>query len=444
MDIASICAGISAATPATQKYYTPSAKERQVQRQKFEQTGENPVFTYPKINTVSITANLNRLFQLGSEVVEADLPHYIEHTLMDKITELADKNFLILATATGDWEKFREMGEKLFGQPDIGLYYNFLTQVNTNLLNLGESVLGLGELDSLIELLDSIELDSISWNSSSSVVQTVLSQELSFLIETDDSDYRKECDATEIKQAFERKLILLGLNNWRVEINPDRIKLAVNKSKRLIIVPASRKMTRRQLKLKLAHELFHVHRYESARLLPETAAFPLLSAGLSKYQRGEEGLALLLEAIAGGTSFQACGRESYLAHSLAFGVDDSQERDFAQVYQLMWPIIKLRLINEIREESPEEVLDPDNPAFDQKVSDETWTRCEKTFRGGPFAAGTPNLGDLIYGGGAHDVHETLTQIPALAKYLWLGKYDPANSDHRHLLHELGVLPGSLV
>jgi hypothetical protein len=175
----------------------------------------------------------------------------------------------------------------------------------------------------------------------------------------------------------------------------------------------------------LSHEIgVHVMRHMHGK----TSGLLLLSTGLQKYERSEEGFATLAQQILAPKFSGYSGLERHLSIGLAVGVD-GKKRDFREVFTFLY----LHFLLDQKLKSPlqsEEV-------HQRKAEDIAWNATTRTFRG--TTTKTPGAcftKDIIYREGNIRAWQACKEKPSLVNDFFFGKIDPTLPQHQKVLQWL--------
>ena len=241
----------------------------------------------------------------------------------------------------------------------------------------------------------------------------------------------EEISPEQTAQYFQEALKSAGADDWKVIINPNRTGMIVKPSTQEIHIPAGKKQSMQRVLELIFHEIgAHVTRY----LKGKESNLKLLSIGLDRYIKGEEGVGALFESMAKPESkpvkdFGKFGR--HLAISLATGVNHDPY-NFREVYETMEAYYYL---DELRKGKEHE-------AAKEKAAKRTWITCQRVYKGTHSdKPGTCFTKDIVYREGEIGTWLLLNEKePDSLSQLTLGKWDHTNARHWWILSQTGVLP----
>jgi hypothetical protein len=237
----------------------------------------------------------------------------------------------------------------------------------------------------------------------------------------------------ELRESMVAELERIGLaTTWTVNVDTSLKyhRVLVFYKKRIIILPSTEafiknkiaySVTGRKAARLLVHEI-------STHVVRSTNGFKsrlkLLSIGLDRYTKGEEGVATFREQQLLGGGYYFAGFESYLAIGLAYGLDRNQVvRTPQELYRLL---VKINL-----------VLHGNNRIHAEYRA---WKRILRTYfvtsQSGVFLV---NPKDIVYRMGNTAIQALFTSGHYDDARIDVGMYDPSNASHVALLRELQIL-----
>lgn len=384
-------------------------------------TTQEPVFVYQHITDRHLKEKKILLDDLELEMLSCNetLPA-VKELYVKKIAEKRDQLRLveILHTVQTSEQKeelltvAKELTERVYGTPEQNIFNQIVNRVRGKLLSEWEHLQDLAAYRRLQYLfprdlptsVPDFQLPAVHDSGEANVVYS---------------------DANQLAKRFKEALIGIGLDEWEVKIDEQKTgSIRVWPRNRYVSIPNSavlrnrtNPITEHSLKGLLAHEVMvHARRVEHGR----NSGLLLLSIGLDKYWRGEEGVATYYEQKVIGASDYA-GFLPYFTVGLAYGLDrGGARRSFSEVFAILRDYHALDAYGKSR--------DPDTLAF---------LSCVRVFKADPSFVLTR---DCVYREGNIAVHQLLQQKNLGDEYLNVGKYDPTNSDHVRCLTELGILP----
>lgn len=238
----------------------------------------------------------------------------------------------------------------------------------------------------------------------------------------------------ELKKLFEKELKKLSLdNNWKVLIDKthkyDHVQVFYRT--KTILIPSARNILDPQIPNTITHKKYlrlvaheiqtHVQRSASGF----GSKLKLLSVGLDSYLLAEEGLATFREQQAVGTTHQYyAGFESYLAISLALGIDrDNKKRSPVELFEILTSIYK--------DLYSKNFLQAQHSAL-KKIKRIYICRPGQT-------SYLINTRDLCYRMGNMQMHDIFSRESIQDNQLNIGMYDPGNKRHVDALRALSLL-----
>ena len=230
--------------------------------------------------------------------------------------------------------------------------------------------------------------------------------------------------AEEVAEIFREALDSYGITGWEVVIDENAVNIGVNSSKRVVRVPTDERLkirtyplTAEKIKGLIVHEI-GTHALREHRGFSST--LKLLSVGLDRYEKDEEGVATYLEQqYTKPRDFS--GEEGYLAIGLARGLDGHSPRTFREVFDVL--VDYYQVVHQ----------------SDKLVARElAWKRCLRTFRGTPGdLPGVVFPKDIFYREGNIMLWKLLGSETATDHDLMRGKYG-FNPRHMQILADLEV------
>ncbi len=203
---------------------------------------------------------------------------------------------------------------------------------------------------------------------------------------------------------------------WQVSVSSSHLAVALSYKDWTVYIPQGRQVTVTEAKALIEHEInVHLQRHINglnSRLL-------LLSSGLNAYLSGEEGLATYKQVLVDKNNIP--GLTNYLSVGLLSGLHRGRAWNFQQLFALI-----------------EEYLLLSGLAAD-KVSETAWKRTLRAFRGstGQLSGNVYTRG-IIYFGGYLNIKNLVERGDSETERLFVGKYDPLNSDHIDILNILEI------
>lgn len=249
--------------------------------------------------------------------------------------------------------------------------------------------------------------------------------------------------AEDMAQVFDNaiKSMKLDQEGWMVVLDPDVTSMKMSMEEKTISMPTERKpLTYEEFAPKVVHETLHITRGWNGSYISRSAEH-----GLPDYLDAEEGLMSYGEEfISGKRQGNVTYVERYIGVGSMTGSLDSREKDFKDVYAIMWRT-RLLLENTERLACGEDVTKADV----SKSKEDSLMNAQRLFRGGDGK--TPGLGwtkDKSYYEGTAKLTSFLSTFPAKfgmenIHWLFAAKFDPTNDKHNQYLGLPLYKPASL-
>jgi len=356
------------------------------------------------------------LEQLKELISEKEQNEVVKQLYMERIEEEIDRLHLFEAIQRGDDTLFHSRSIALYGKPKKS-YFAYVAKRMQDLLNqtidtkYSDAHKRLAYVFSKINTVKAIaEVD---------ILPDVV------------ADSTVVVDAKRVKEIFQETLVQYAIGGWDIisGVGNGRKRFSVNIAKKLIHIPDDEFLQQRTHLLTESrvvgiaeHEIgVHVRRAHEGFKQP----LKLLSLGLAKYLKGEEGVASYVQQqIDGAKEFY--GFDRYMAASLAVGMDGIP-RDFRSVYTLMYDYYLLSIDN--------------TENCEEKAMHAAWDVCVRIFRGSSGeGVGTIFTRDIVYLEGNIGIWHAIADKPHIFRSLFIGKYDPLNESHVNALQALEILP----
>lgn len=321
-------------------------------------------------------------------------------------------------------ERFGRYSEFIYGSPDPKIFAGTIYSLSQKLPAVSmteEETLARNRLEDLVKRVQEKNAGNLNFDLPK--------------IETNEDDPLLE-GAQEVKELMEAALQDAGLDDWEIEVRKAGNKrsgmLASHRNKKITIPnnegmslrSEARKMTLNMIMGLIAHEInTHAVRNRNGA----DSRLKLLSVGLDRVEKGEEGLATYREQQEIGTEDFA-GLTSYLAAGLAKGLDGGGKRNFAEVFSII-----------------EDYISVCGEASADKVKEQAWTACMKVFRGTTGdVPGVVFLKDTVYRKGNMETWEVMSSELGGKIDFDIGKFDVSNKRHLMIMVKLGILDEDLV
>lgn len=359
--------------------------------------GYNPSFSYKKLDSISINDAAEKLSKLRELLCQTETDSSILKLYVDKIDELLDENSILLAAVNNDVEGFNVSNQKRYGSLSIDFIANDLLKLQRKY--------------DLFTGFDFYPNDfSVNKEKMKKTVDSVFSQWPSI------SGSVGILSAAEVKSVWEVELAKIS-PDWKIQISSNVFHLKVSSKKLTVFIPETIRMRGDRVAAMFAHEIgTHVYRREEGK----KSKLQLLSIGFAKYQKAEEGIALVRENASVGIYGLRGGFDKYLALAYSGGLIDGEKKDFSQTFKFLKEYYYCR--HGYRHlDSKSELL----------AVDRAWLSTVRVFRGGnPAVPGNCFYRDKIYREGLFNTLKLLENNPEQLENSHLGKFDPGNDLQR--------------
>lgn len=418
----------------------PAAEQRE-QKQQFESGAtRNPTLHYPKLYDLQFDQIEESLLRLKDDILSAEpvqqdpiqfevLKMVYRWKINEKVAELR----LLKAARDHDTRRFERYDALLYGKPSQEIFDFTIDQVQKDALQSRE--VGGPDLQQAaheVSMLVAYQPTSVhefilpSEETYQTVVKHTLNdKELTAMYSVEVPDVEN----ASIEYAFAEAIKSLKLpDEWQVVSDENIQTLNVDHAGKKINFKPGYIKTVEECKAIILHEIgTHVLRRRNG----ERSRLLLLSVGLDRYLKGEEGVATMREQAFKGqalTDFEAYDR--FLALGFAKGLD-GKPRDFRDTYEMIIPILRFRLL----------VGDP-GKTYEQATEEaqgEAWSLCVRIFRGGDMSKpGNCSRGISVYREGNIETWDLINKDASVMQRFSLGKFDAANPRHLWVLSELGI------
>ncbi|MEX1112335.1 MAG: tyrosine/phenylalanine carboxypeptidase domain-containing protein [Candidatus Andersenbacteria bacterium] len=403
-------------------------QELDKQRTRFlDHTINNPHFTYSTLETKTLEKQLLSIAKLEEQLFEEEDHPVVREAYRWKLDELRSRINLFIASVRDDMDEFQRHTEAVYGAPSPATFrwtVDALHELVDVSANHEDPTIQSAALELRSHLPD-IEVTAPIFIPPDETIQKVFAALQAHAQPLLDIPADKYWKGDAVQRIFEQALKNVNMDDWEVIIETDRYYMGVEHSEKEIRLPATRTFTRFKLLALLVHELgVHIVRAENGRNGP----LLLLSKGLDRYERGEEGLATLYEEALRGSFQDLIRPERYLAFGLTMGLDGTP-RDFREVYEVIFRYFYLKALLAGRKETT---------AY-TRAQRRAWETCLRVFRGTDGQTkGVCFTKDLLYQDGNISLWHALHHHPEEIDRLLVGKYDPANPRHRWVLDQLDI------
>lgn len=399
-----------------------------------------PENSYSKVDAIDFDARREQIRSLGDLVVNHDDVDDKQRAVYEQFVEryIAQTNFLELAHKvkhlTGDEKEaakadFMRLNIELNGQPEEDVYRSLLAEklAAIDAKQLGPRAEAIrNELHELTGV-ESPELserfrpsqETIEWMSE--VADSLYGDMLQHVPE------QQTFADTEIQSLFQEIIDqefpgeLKSDDNpdgWTVDIEPAQ-SINVKTFEKRIVIPTGRLVkSESEMRHLVVHELgVHFLRSvmgESTDLLP-------FRIGLNNYYDSEEGLGKVMEQAIDG-KYSEAGADHYITAGLAF----LDGKDFRETFEIKWRLSALAAVKDGQDIADDKIDSTRSKAYDSVM---------RSFRG---TDELPWFKDLAYFNGTANAWRHLDEIRGddlKFKFVLLGKADPSNPDHEHIMLE---------
>lgn len=421
-----------------QSYFNGDRLYREKQKKLFiEGKIRNPKLDYPKLNPELFKAKSEQLKNLKKRIQKEEPNPTVKQAYFWKIEEKAAQLRLLAAASICNMEEFMLHSEFIYKNPSKELFacsiqsilektHKGLISSNPNLQYASKNL-----RDTISHSLPNIKSKNLfkyrtlPIEERSVSMDNIIQKDLQKLI--DFPKTKKLYNAQDIEEAFQFALKQMQAYDWEVEIDENsHTAISVNQEFKRVTIPVTRRLTYKKLQGLILHEIgTHVAR----RIHGEKSPLMLLGLGLSRFERGDEGVATVREqGILHRSSFPRQGR--HLAIGLAIGLDE-KPRDFRDVYDIIEKYLIFHSVSMGKNYDDAKI----------RAQINAWTICVRTFRGTDCSTpGACYTKDIIYQEGNLAVWDLLQHNSREATRFNIGKYDPANPRHIWILNKLKLFP----
>jgi len=270
---------------------------------------ENPDLDYPKIDLDKFTSREKKLRELKKKVrlsvddsneaafIESREARVVRQAYLWRINESIATIGMLRAAQEGDMRRFEKYNHFIYGEPSVEIFDYTLSGVRETaeqaLESEDENIITAAKdlLSSLPEPSEEVEISEPS-QEDFKTAKKATKDEFSDVIKSVPES--KDFQAIDIKQVFVNALDDMSVDTFEVVIDKEssRSGLAVMQEDRQVVIPEGRQLSEDKMKSLLVHEIgTHVLRRE----LGQRSRLELLSLGLDRYEKGEEGVAKIRE-----------------------------------------------------------------------------------------------------------------------------------------------------
>jgi hypothetical protein len=395
------------------------ASVRSVEKATFLQNESgNPTLDYPKLETFDFTSREKSLLELKAEIISDEKNPIVREIYRTKINETIAELRMLQATRLGDDKRFARYSAFVYGFPDAEN-----TEVMSSIV---QEKVARGKTDE-----KKAAADVLGQILETQVAETPLRGDA--LVTTEKNDVRIQT-VEEVVSAFEAALVSVGaVDGWAVVVNPDAgiTNFRVSQREKTVYIPAEKAvgMLEQEMHAFIQHEVYgHVQR----RIAGENSKLKLLSLGLDRVEKGEEGVATYLEQNEKGADSYS-HPERYFAIALARGEVDGVKRDFRETFEVLQQYYVAVLKGS-----------KTGPTLQDRAKDWAWRLTVRVFRG--TTGNTPGAvftKDLNYFVGNRETWALVNTDESIVEYFTIGKFDTANARHVGWLTQLGITDEAL-
>lgn len=386
-------------------YLEQDSKQREKEKQSFlDGITPLPSFMYPALVDFDETSYIDSYRALQQEIKRKEENIYIQEAYTDVLEELIQQVFLLTAVKECNDQLFCDISIAQFGDAQLEHVALLLPSIDT--------LIAKGKESSDIQMHESaVYIENIL------AVFTRTTYNDIPILHQDTSPVKT---STEIEEHIKAAFMAYEIFDWNTYIDPTSSNryVYINHTEKLVVIPKERTITEAHLKALVRHEVgVHIKRRTEA----EKSKFRLLTRGLARYIKGEEGLSKYEELQVYPQAFRPT-LEIYLGIALIRGLDGKQ-RNFREMFNFFVHYFTLYSQWE--------------PQIN--IEDMAYNRTEKLFRGtSGQSTGVCFTKDLVYFDGYLAIKDILKHDKKEAERMYAGKYDPSNQSHRRILDGLHI------
>lgn len=377
---------------------------------------KNPILDYPLLDKDKLDELDKKFSELKADLLEQEENEVVRQAYRWRINEMLAGVRMLKAAEAGDDKKFSRYSEFIYGKPSPEIFRYDMDNLKSLMDKARES--GDDEQKKAAEELEQL----INWGEVKKIEPAILGDDLPEKGEDEGEPFTAE----QIKEMFDEAIKDLDLSNWQVVIDESgaRANLSASQTTKTVYIPSNEQLEKRdpifETKVRglIAHELgVHAKRRENG----ERTKFHLLSLGLDRYLKGEEGVATYNQQLVEGDD-EYVGIKRHMPISLAKGLD-GRKRDFREVFEILK---RYHILKEDNGENREKL-----------VSQQAYSGCVRFFRG--TSCQTPGAvftKDIVYLEGNIGIWQLVNENSNEQHQFMVGKYDPTNSRHVCLIDKL--------
>lgn len=377
----------------------------------------HPKLDYPKLNEGELISREQQLLDLKRDILdpEQEQNDTVRKIYSTKINETIAELRMLRMTILGEDDKFSTYSKFIYGKPE-----------SENVATMAECLLD------TIEEKKSAERIDVSSNVSSILAPVTSIDTIPDSLHPGISMKGRVSSVEEVASMFTQALEEIGADKdgWKVVTVSDEsiTNFRVSQARKEVSIPESKAgtMFKKTVTAFIAHE---VHGHVKRGVEGTRTTLQLLSLGLDRVEKGEEGVATYNEQqIKGADTYSH--PERYFAIALAMGEVDGIKRDFSQTFEVLknYYLSTLKIGEDLEE----------------RANNAAWTLTVRVFRG--TTGSTPGAvftKDLAYFAGNKETWALVSTDSDVVNYFSVGKFDAYNARHVGWMTELGMVDGQL-
>lgn len=404
----------------------------------------NPRFEYPKLDATDLREKERLLVDLKKKIRAEEKNKTVAQLYDWKINEKIAELRMLKSTLANDMSQFVRWSKLAYGKPNQEIFHYTLGKLEKGIAAAGDSCDP--ELQKAATDLQKVlpknpaekasTIDNPQIKTFEALRETVREQfaDLLDLVDPEMKKYPSE----DLRAIFERALReACAEQSWHIAVDANKVVINVDVAQNEIGIPPGKNYLNAKVKDLIVHEIgVHVKRY----LAGKKTKLKLLSLGLDRYDRGEEGLATLAGSLAKAPKefqeYEMLDRQ--LAISLATGADD-QPRNFRQTFEILQKYYFFKEMQACAKLKDLEKQSERRTKAMGKSQNEAWLRGIRTFRGSDFATpGAVFTKDIAYAEGNIGTWYLLDDNQTMFGRIGFGKFDQTNPRHIKALMDLQI------
>ncbi len=374
---------------------------------------QNPSLGYPKLTSLDYDAREAMLQHLKTEILANEENSVVREIYRTKINETIAELRMLEAAHRGDDKRFARYSSFVYGFPD---------KENTAVMSaIVQEKVARGKTEekkTAAAALSPVLVEQVS----------EFSERGEALVLVEDNEARV-ITVEDAVTAFKAALVEVGaVDGWSVVASTDTgiTNFRVSQKDKTVYIPAHKVvgMLVQDMQAFIKHE---VHGHVARRIAGENSRLKLLSIGLDRVEKGEEGVATRLEQLEKGADTYS-HPERYFGIALARGDVDGIKRDFRQTFE----VLSQYYIAVLKGKKT-------GPTLAERAADWAWGLTVRIFRG--TTGNTPGAvftKDLNYFVGNKETWALVNTDENVVEYFTIGKFDSANPRHVAWLTKLGI------